>query len=200
MHRIIITLLASLLITSARAVETESAGNTIYQTTQPTNAQVPNWTTGWAMSGITGWNYVGQVGGASGVYLGNGWVLTAGHVGMGSLTLDGVTYQPVSGSNHSLTNTNGTTADLALFQISTPPVLNQLTISLKAPTPFSQEQAGSQVVILGYGGGYGETWGYNTVDIINQLITPTGYSYVSNDFLTVFGTYTSGTASSTNNS
>ena len=36
--------------------------------------------------------------GLSGVYLGNRWVLTAGHVGEPSFVFDGVTYAPVPGS------------------------------------------------------------------------------------------------------
>jgi hypothetical protein len=41
-----------------------------------------------------GWSYVGQLNGASCVYLGNGWVLTAGHVGEGTVSLNGTAYQP----------------------------------------------------------------------------------------------------------
>ena len=204
MNWIVMTLLAIFTATPAWAVETLSSGNTIYQTTQPTSAQVPNWNTGWPTSGTTGWNYVGLVAGASGVYLGNGWVITAGHVGVGTLTLNGVIYQPIPSSAHNLTykDSDGTyTSDLTLFQISTSPTLSPLTISQSAPTPFAQGQAGSSVVLIGYGGSYpNENWGYDTIDFINQLITPSGNTYVSNDFITAYGTYTSGTASSTNNS
>ena len=39
-----------------------------------------------------GWSNVGTLGGASCVYLGNGWVLTAGHVGEGTVNLNGTAY------------------------------------------------------------------------------------------------------------
>jgi len=57
--------------------------NGAYDTTAPTSANIPNWNTGWPASNATGWNYVGQDNGSSAVYLGNGWVLTAAHVGAG---------------------------------------------------------------------------------------------------------------------
>src|SRR3954469_18825802 len=42
---------------------------------------------------------VGQLNGSSGVYLGNGVVLTAAHVGAGTIFLQGVPYNAVSGSD-----------------------------------------------------------------------------------------------------
>ncbi len=57
--------------TSARAV---IVGST-YQTTEPTNSNIAHWESGWGASGVTGWDYVGFAGDASGVYLGSGWCL-----------------------------------------------------------------------------------------------------------------------------
>jgi len=193
-RRIVSVLFLSLFLSvPLQAVQTNGG----YVTTVPT---VANWTGGWPTSGKTGWDYVGRMsGGASGVYLGNGWVLTAAHVGAAAFTVDGGTYQPVAGSSRSISDSDGT-ADLTLFQITTAPSLNSLSLTVYEPTPFSQAQAGSQAVLIGYGGNAGETWGYDTVDFVDELIQPTGLSYVSNDFLTVYGTYTDGSASSTNNS
>lgn len=187
-------LFACITLIPARAIET----NNTFDTTAPTNSDISGWTTGWGASndlnGITGWNYVGQIGSASGVYLGNGWVLGAGHVGAGDFTLAGTTYSYVAGSAVSITS-GSDTADLTLFRISSSPSLPTLTLSLTDPVAFTQTQAGSQVVMLGYGGGQGETWGYNTVTQTNVSVTPGGFGYVSNDFLTVTGTYHSGSAS-----
>jgi len=187
--------LAFFLLAPVRAIENIS--NSTFNTTAPTSSDISNWTTGWGSGGITGWDYVGQVNGASGVYLGNGWVITAGHVGPGNFTLGGTTYSFVSGSAQGVSDVNGT-ADLTLFQIATQPTLPSLTLSLSLPVAFSPITAGSPVAMLGYGGG-NESWGYNTVTQTNVLITPGGYSYVSNDFLTVNGTTTYGLSSVTNN-
>jgi len=163
-----------------------------FNTTAPTNSDIANWnsSTAWGASGITGWDYVGQINGASGVYLGNGWVLTAAHVGAGSFLLDGTTYSVVSGSSQSITTTGFGTADLILFQISTLPTLPNLTLSLSTPA------LGSSVAMLGYGGGGGnETWGLNSVTANNLLVPLTAGSttYKSADFETAYGTTAYGT-------
>jgi hypothetical protein len=158
------------LIRPARAV----LNNGSYVTTEPTTADVSNWTSGWNLgTGVTGWDYVGQVNGASGVYLGNGWVLTAGHVGPGGFTLNGASYAMISGTAHSFTTTNGSTtgtADLSLFQISNPPNLAALTLGSSTPGIFT-----AKTVMIGYGGGQGETWGYNTVTSNNDAISVSGF-------------------------
>ena len=174
--------------------------NSTYNTTAPTASNIPNWNTGWSQpagqSGVTGWNYVGQVNGASGVYLGNGWAITAGHVGAGDLTLNGTDYPVVSGSARGVTNSSGT-ADLTLFKLTLSPNLPALTIATSAPTSYSQFQAGSQLAMFGYGGGQGETWGLNTVTSANQLEAVSGFE--STDFETMYGTIFAGTGSVTNN-
>jgi hypothetical protein len=205
MHRIafLIALSASLLFLPARAIQT----NGTYDTTAPTNADIPNWTSGWGTSGITGWTYVGQVNGASGVYLGNGWVLTAAHVGAGNCLLDGTTYNLVANSGQ-LVDYNPATmvsADLELFQIQTSPSLPSLTLSLALPTAFSPVNNGSTVAMLGYGGSAPLlSWGLDTVTQTNQTIDltqpPNNMPYISNDFITVNGTTTYGARSVTNNS
>ena len=51
-----------------------------------------------AAPGSSGHLYAGKIGSLSGVYLGDGWVLTANHVGTGPVTLNGVTHAPVTGT------------------------------------------------------------------------------------------------------
>jgi hypothetical protein len=172
----------------------------VFDTTPPDGSTAANWDAGWGSAGVTGWDYVGQIGGASGVYLGNGWVLTAGHVGGGNFTLGGVTYNLVTNSAVTLTNTSvdtaidptlaGTTADLTLFQISTSPDLPALTLSSTDPSTPSHSSSGSTVVMIGYGGGQGETWGENTITQKNLTINPDGTSFQSLDFATEFGANT----------
>ncbi|HVE16099.1 MAG TPA: hypothetical protein VNB29_05150, partial [Chthoniobacterales bacterium] len=102
-----------------------------------------------AGTGVSGWDYVGSVNGASGVYLGdyNGsyWVLTAGHVGAGNFTLNGTTYLLVDGSAVSLTDGEGGAVDLTLFRIATDPGLSTLALSDSTP------MAGTSVTMIGYG-------------------------------------------------
>ncbi|MCY3013236.1 MAG: hypothetical protein NT171_00860 [Planctomycetota bacterium] len=69
-----------------------------------------------------GWNNVGGIGIGAGVYLGYGWVLTAGHIGSGAgINLGGVTYTMAPGTGHQLTNAGAagksTLTDLYMFQL-----------------------------------------------------------------------------------
>ncbi len=101
------------------------------------------------------WANVGNVGGASGVYLGdfggNYWVLTASHVvGSGSslanLVLDSGTHIFVPGSGVVVRNGDNSVTDLTLFRISTNPGLTNLTISSTAPV------TSATVMMVGRGG------------------------------------------------
>ena len=189
-------------VVPAGAVEEVISGSVSYNTSDPTNTDIANWTTGWGASGITGWNYVGEVinasGTASGVYLGNDWVITAGHVGSGTFALSGSNYIMVAGSAQGIT-VSGTPADLTLFQITTAPVLPSLTVSSTAPAHLTGFHPGDQVVMLGYGGNQGETWGMNTVTSGSVSVTIAGYPFTTTDFETAFGTTTRGSNSATNN-
>ncbi len=196
-------LLAIVLATPLRAVEMNDG----YNSTAPVDSSgpggIPNWSVGWGASNVTGWDYVGTVNGCSGVYLGNGWVLTAGHVGAGTFTLTsgpGAGTYNFNGTSRSISDAHGT-ADLTLFQISKPPTsLPNLILSTGLPVAFSATQAGSSVAMLGFGGGHGLTWGLDIVTETDQLLTPGGYTYVSNDFTTDDGQVNRGSSSITNNS
>jgi hypothetical protein len=183
------TLLAALLLlgalSPATAVLIDTSGTITFQTIEPTNSNISGWTSGWGSSGITGWDYVGVVNGGSGVYLGNDWVITAGHVGPGNFTLNGVTYNLVAGSATSITDSNGQ-ADLSLFEISTAPSLPSLSIT-GTSTATGNPSVGDPLAMIGFGGGHGETWGYNTIGTTGLLVSVDGYPYVSTDLSTTYG-------------
>lgn len=161
-------------------------GGTGYSTDAPTDDTLSDWETGWN-STSTGWNSVGQVSGGSGVYLGNGWVIAAAHEGItagSTYTLNGVSYTvevPIA-----LTNSDGSAADLVMFQIGTVLNLPDLTISSRTPT------AGTSVVMIGYGGGV-ESWGVNTITSTTDIkvqIQANDTTYTTTDFYTAYGSDT----------
>ena len=91
------------------------------------------------------WANVGLINGAaSGVYIGNGWVLTAAHVGAGNIELNRVVY-PFDGNWQRLTNSDGTQTDLVVFHLSQFPPLPSLVLTTTTPTPLSV------VDLIGYG-------------------------------------------------
>lgn len=109
-----------------------------------------------------GWSNVGILNGGSGIYLGANWVLTASHVGAGTISFGGVSYDAVSNSVVSLTNgVAGRTmfTDLILFQLTSAPAgLAPLTLASSAPT------LGAPVTMIGAGldrGAFTE-WSVNT--------------------------------------
>lgn len=98
-------------------------------------------------------NNVGSLNGASAVYLGDGWVLSASHVSgalPASATFGGVAYATEAGSFHQLMNPPhvpvlSTFTDMVLFRLSAPPALPAVFISNTTPT------VGSQVMMIGNG-------------------------------------------------
>jgi hypothetical protein len=184
-------LLPALLLSKAGAVENVNAGT--YNESAPTNSNIANWNSEWLQPVVqpsgttytTGWNYVGSVNGNSAVYLGNGWVITCAHVGVGNLTLNGNQgYNVVANSTQTFTH-SGNTVDLVMFQVSPAPALPALPIRSTAPVADS-----SQVAMLGWGhlnGDRDPTWGLNTITQVNQseTLTDNGVTYTSNDFITL---------------
>lgn len=136
---------------------------------------------------------VGSRNGNSGVYIGDGWVLTAGHVPGGNMVFGGTIYDWVPSSDTLLTNPVGQGltefADLRMFRLSVLPPLPSLKISSTAP------QLGNAVVMAGNGKDREPSltgWQLNTVgqNTIWTETTPAGtpgtkngYKYLSSNSL-----------------
>ncbi len=134
-----------------------------------------------------GFANVGSRSGLSGVYVRNGWVLTASHVGLGPIELDGTVYEALPGSQIRFTNPSPPDPDLIAFKLELRPPLPDL---LLASGPVGRNQ---DVILIGQGrnrgaatnwtnpdsqsfdGWFLETdrtirWGTNEVDLIEQFV------------------------------
>ncbi len=127
---------------------------------------------------------------ASVVYLGNGWVLTANHVGDTNVTLDGVVYPLVPGSRVTFTNPDLSVPDLSAYRIDPHPDFPILPI--RATTPAT----GTPVLMIGHGldragpvtwGGHpgfatagtqAIRWGTNEVDGAGTLLDTAAFATV----------------------
>jgi Trypsin-like peptidase domain len=105
-----------------------------------------------------GWANVGIRGGLSAVYLGNRWVVTAAHVGIGSVTFGGVPYDAIPGSTSSFETAPGQIADLIVFKLREDPGLPALTIASAAPP------SGADVVMIGNGRNRGAATQWSGID------------------------------------
>lgn len=92
-----------------------------------------------------GWDYVGRRGPFTAVYLGDGWVLTANHVPLGPVEIDGESYEMIDSTSVRLDNGDGTFADLKVVGLAGVPPLPLLPIRA---TPIS---LGEPVVMIGNG-------------------------------------------------
>jgi hypothetical protein len=92
------------------------------------------------------WNNVIQRGVGGSVYLGNRWMISAGHVGAGGINIGGTGYNVVPGSNITLTDPgSGQGVDLVLWKLDADPGLPAISITTTAPLP------GSPVMMVGFG-------------------------------------------------
>jgi hypothetical protein len=95
---------------------------------------------------VPGWANVGLRAGTTAIYLGNGWVITARHVGAGDVMLGGVNHLGLPESTVQLGAGDGPTLpDLIVFRIEPRPTLPPLRIR---PTP---PDVGERVVLVGAG-------------------------------------------------
>ena len=133
-----------------------------------------------------GWSHVGGVNGLSGVYVGNGWVLTANHVGVGPMTLGSVTYPVVPGSSVRLEHSAGVPTDLLLFRLISDPGLDPLPIAVTSPPVSTQAiligrgcDRGAAYTFSGHAGWrwvytYPQRWGTNAVSQAAADVTVNG--------------------------
>ncbi|MDG2334901.1 MAG: trypsin-like peptidase domain-containing protein [Myxococcota bacterium] len=105
-----------------------------------------------------GFASVGSVNGLSGVYLGNGWVLTAHHVGQGTLEFGGNSFEPIPGSWQRLTGTGIGPPDLAVLRMAGDPGLPVTALATSSPP------VGSEVVMVGRGLSRGTALTWNGKD------------------------------------
>ena len=105
-----------------------------------------------------GFAHAGVLSSNSAVYLGDGWVLTANHVSVGSVTLGGVYHAAVPGTTVQLEFTPGVLTDLKLFRLVTDPGLPSLSIAAAPPV------ADEPVVMIGHGRNRGAATSWNGHD------------------------------------
>jgi len=118
-----------------------------------------------------GWDNVVSPNGCSGVYLGNQWVLTASHVGAGSVTLGSTTYSVQPGSAVRLRTPAGTgDTDLTLFRLAADPGLPAISL-VSAPLPPH-----TSVTMIGCGCTRGDSVSYDSSWVGNGMPAQyTGY-------------------------
>lgn len=137
-----------------------------------------------------GFASVGDVNGLSGVYLGNGWVLTANHVGSGPMEFGGVTYPVVPGSWQRLVGSGPNPPDLSLLRMVGDPGLPVTALATAPPPP------GSEVVMIGRGLSRGaaitwtstEGWQWTSPKVKRwgkNRITTTGVSIIDTESITM---------------
>lgn len=88
---------------------------------------------------------VGTIGSLSGVYVRNGWVLTANHVGAAPILLDGLLYQPLPASGVRISNPAPPHPDLYAFKLTERPALPDLAL------PSGPRVVGQPLILIGNG-------------------------------------------------
>ena len=132
-----------------------------------------------------GWAHVGTRNNLSVVYLGRRWVLTANHVGVGNVVIDGQLYAPVPGSAVQFENPDTSLVDLLAFKIFGDPNLPRLALASEPPAVGDPLVAighgrnrGSATSFMGFGGynwggGNSMRWGTNLVSEIDVVVDTT---------------------------
>lgn len=99
-----------------------------------------------APTGDQGWSHVGSIGNGTGVYLGNGWVLTASHVNRNTAyNLNGTDYAIDQTRTLSAASGDTGTPDMVMFHIANAPSMPWLSINQTAVT------SGTNVTMIGTG-------------------------------------------------
>ncbi len=158
--------------------------------------------------GVPYWEHVGMVGLGSGVYLGDGYVLTSAHVGCHPfLMANGTYYRPDYKTWRLLTNSDGGESDLAVFRVkigegdSGLSKLGKLPIrengkELEGPlvmigTGYVESRAPQKAgtdVILGYriNSERAKRWGVNSLDKFLDKLVKTAGGYETHCFVSNF--------------
>ncbi|MEN8713927.1 MAG: hypothetical protein ABF384_03380 [Verrucomicrobiales bacterium] len=98
------------------------------------------------------WKHVGQVGMGSGIYLGEGYVLTSAHVGCFPFQMfDGSVYHPDHKTWHVVSEEHGVTSDLAIYKVKIPDPDSSLAKLGRLPISQKTPQTDSAVILLGTG-------------------------------------------------
>lgn len=116
------------------------------------------------------WSYIGLLNGGTGVYLDNGWVLTANHVGAGNLILNGqLRYYDASVPTVRLHDPEQPTlyTDLLLFKLT-----EHLSL---APMPIADAEPALSQTVLMAGAGYARALASTTWDV-NTSVQPWTWS------------------------
>lgn len=131
-----------------------------------------------------GFSNVGDMAGLTGVYVRNGWVLTANHVGIGPIRLAGVLYDPIPGSEVRFSSSDPPTApnaDLIAFKLEERPPLPDLVLVSTPPSYLDRvvmignsQLRGDATSWMGFDGwlhgGVREIrWGTNRIDYTNEF-------------------------------
>lgn len=100
-------------------------------------------------AGDQGWSSMGIYNGAGAAYLGNGWFVTAGHLGAAATTVkfDSVNYAIDSSSWTRITNSNGSYADARLFRLASPSAI----LTPGAQINSEVLSTGTSLTMIGYG-------------------------------------------------
>lgn len=82
------------------------------------------------------------------VYLGNGFALTARHVGPGEIFVRGEIVPPIAGTRRTLVNPSGSPADAMVFEVALPEEMTDLPL---VPIAKRSPRVGEEVLLIGFG-------------------------------------------------
>lgn len=172
-----------------------SAWAVIVATTNPGNLPNTAPANGAPWDNVLKTNGLSNTNGSSGVYLGGGWVLTAGHVyddlNPARVNYLGTDYFRDPGYVFNIANPNltiGTPPDDRLMTTHSDLVLFRLTTDLPglAAVTLGGVSPGTSITMIGRGGGT-KKWGTNTVESSLSVVSPAG----TNDTIVFFSDYDS---------